>query len=65
MMDDSSTAEQARHWGLCASCAHARVVPTDRAAEFVQCSLAKEDPRYRRYPMVPVRRCEGFTERRT
>lgn len=64
MMDDSAKSEHARRWGLCAACLHARVVPTDRGVEFVQCSLAKEDPRYARYPVMPVRRCDGFVVRR-
>lgn len=63
MMDDSAKAEQARRWGLCASCTHSRVVPNDRGDEFVQCGLAKQDPRYRRYPHVPVRACQGFEDR--
>ena len=60
MMDDSAKAEQARRWGLCASCVHARVITNDRGATFVQCGLAKEDPRYARYPAVPVRMCAGY-----
>jgi len=59
-MDDSATAEQVRRWGLCATCMHARVVPTDRGAVFVQCGRAAEDSQYRRYPIVPVRGCDGF-----
>lgn len=47
-------------WGLCATCAHARVIESDRASAFVQCGLAKEDPRYRKYPYVPVDRCDGY-----
>ena len=61
-MNDSPNAEQAGRWGLCASCAHARVIVSDRGAAFVQCGLAKEDPRYPRYPVVPVLRCAGFTD---
>ena len=64
-MDDSPKPEQGARWGLCASCAHARVIESDRGSAFVQCGLAKDDPRYRRYPHVPVLRCEGHTKGRT
>ena len=30
MMDDEAKREQARRWGLCASCAHARPITSDR-----------------------------------
>lgn len=60
MMDDSARQEQARRWGLCAACRHARPIVTDRGAQFVQCGLAKDDPRFRRYPVVPVVWCVGF-----
>ncbi len=61
-MNDSPNAGQAGRWGLCASCAHARVIASDRGAVFVQCALAKEDPRYPKYPVVPVRACEGYRQ---
>ena len=35
------------------------VVTTDKGAAFVQCGLAKDDARYRKYPHVPVVRCAG------
>ena len=62
MMDDSPNTEQVRatRWGLCASCAHAVVIRSDRGSEFVQCGLSKSDPRFPRYPGVPVRACAGY-----
>ncbi len=61
MMDDEAKREQARRWGLCASCAHARPITSDRGAAFVQCGLAKTDPRFRKYPQVPVVACGGYS----
>lgn len=62
-MDDSTKAEQARRWGLCATCGHANVVANDRGSTFLQCGRAKDDPNYRRYPPVPVVRCDGHETR--
>ena len=59
-MDDSMKSEQGRRWGLCATCAHARAIESDKGSAFVQCGLAKEDPRYRKYPHVPVVQCSGW-----
>ena len=47
------------HWGLCATCVHAVAVRSDKGSTFVQCARAKDDSRYRRYPLVPVIRCDG------
>jgi len=62
MMDDSANKEQVRAgtWGLCASCTHAVTITSDRGAEFVQCGLSKTDPRFPRYPRVPVLACVGY-----
>jgi hypothetical protein len=45
--------------GLCASCRHVRLV-TGARSTFVRCGLAERDPRFPRYPPLPVRRCEGY-----
>jgi hypothetical protein len=50
----------ARAWGLCASCTHHRVIASDRGSRFVQCARSRVDPRYPRYPVVPVRQCAGY-----
>ena len=48
--------------GLCADCIHARKVTSGRGSEFLLCDLAAVDPRFRKYPALPVRQCEGFAE---
>jgi len=45
--------------GLCRSCAWARTVPTPRST-FWLCQRAAADPRYDRYPRLPVRFCPGY-----
>jgi hypothetical protein len=51
--------------GLCAECAEVRVIETERGTRFHLCELAARDARYRKYPNLPVIRCEGFRARPT
>ncbi len=46
--------------GLCDSCAHQRLVRTTRGSEFSMCERAHTDPRYRKYPPLPVVACGGW-----
>jgi hypothetical protein len=46
--------------GLCAKCAHVKVVSSARGSAFYLCERAKSDPRYAKYPRLPVLRCAGF-----
>lgn len=48
--------------GLCDTCAHQRLVPTARTA-FSLCRLSTTDPRFPRYPAIPVIRCAGYRAR--
>ena len=46
--------------GLCRRCTHSRIVRTPRST-FWRCALAETDPRFERYPRLPVLECAGFT----
>lgn len=46
--------------GLCNLCVHQRITRTGRGSVFTRCELAKTDPRFPKYPRVPVTRCAGF-----
>jgi hypothetical protein len=46
--------------GLCASCEHSRVIETVRGSRFYLCRLSETDPRFPRYPPLPVLRCDGY-----
>ncbi len=46
--------------GLCGTCANARVVESGRGSRFWLCELSKVDPRFRKYPVLPVRVCDGY-----
>ncbi|MBA3867004.1 MAG: hypothetical protein H0X42_11790 [Solirubrobacterales bacterium] len=46
--------------GLCDRCRHQRLVPNTRGSVFSLCARSRSDPRYRRYPPIPVLSCPGF-----
>jgi len=47
--------------GLCGSCSNVRVVETRKGSRFFLCQLSETDPRFPKYPRIPVLRCHGFT----
>ncbi len=55
--------DRARRLGLCATCRHAQRIVSSRGSEFTLCGRSKTDPRYAKYPPVPVLRCPGFEPR--
>ncbi len=46
--------------GICDECRHQRLVPNTRGSVFSLCELSREDPRFPRYPRIPVLSCPGF-----
>jgi hypothetical protein len=57
--DAEGRAAAARAAGLCASCRHARTQRSARGNTFWRCARAESDPRFLRYPPLPVARCGG------
>ena len=47
--------------GLCGTCAHALIRPTNKGTVYLRCALAASDERFARYPRLPVHECPGFT----
>lgn len=45
--------------GLCERCRHAKTVETPRSV-FWLCGRSATDPRYPKYPRLPVLECAGF-----
>lgn len=45
--------------GLCGSCQNAARIESARGSVFYRCTLADTDPRFRKYPQLPVRQCPG------
>ncbi len=46
--------------GLCEDCANAKIVRSDRDSVFYQCRLSAADPRFPKYPRLPVLSCSGY-----
>jgi hypothetical protein len=46
--------------GLCADCVHARQIESDRGSTFLLCQLSFTDPRFEKYPRLPVLACSGY-----
>ncbi len=46
--------------GLCTTCRHVRVLSNARGSTFYLCQLAEIDPRFDKYPRLPVLRCAGY-----
>ena len=45
--------------GLCDRCLNAEIVRSKRS-RFLRCRLADRDPRFAKYPRLPVVACDGF-----
>jgi hypothetical protein len=46
--------------GLCGECRHARRVESAKGSIFWLCARSAVDPRFAKYPRLPVLRCAGF-----
>ena len=46
--------------GLCGACAFVRHIENRRGSVFYRCGLSEEDPRFPKYPPLPVLTCPGF-----
>jgi hypothetical protein len=46
--------------GICEGCRHVHVVTSARGSVFLRCLLHDIDPRFPKYPPLPVTQCSGF-----
>jgi hypothetical protein len=46
--------------GLCRACRHARLTSNQRGSKFYLCRLSENNPRFPKYPRLPVLACEGY-----
>jgi len=59
-VDDAATkAAEERRVGLCVRCRHARRIVSAKGSVFFMCQLASTDPRFPKYPRLPVLSCPG------
>jgi len=56
------TASEIKAVGLCATCRHVRLIRSDRGTTFYFCQLSATDPRFPKYPRLPVLSCSGYEE---
>ena len=57
LRDAAVTKERA---GLCADCTYALSVESARGSTFLLCELSRSDPRFTKYPRLPVLSCAGY-----
>ena len=46
--------------GLCATCAHAQVITSVRGSRFLLCRYSAVDPRFPKYPTLPMHECAAY-----
>jgi hypothetical protein len=51
--------------GLCGDCLHASRITTDKDSMFLQCRLSFTDPRFKKYPALPVLQCSGYEKKKS
>ena len=51
--------------GLCADCTHVRIIPSPRGPVYYLCRLAATNPKFPKYPALPVRTCAGYLQELT
>jgi hypothetical protein len=46
--------------GLCDKCRHVKKLSNAKGSTFYMCHLAESQPKFPRYPRLPVLKCDGF-----
>jgi hypothetical protein len=49
--------------GLCATCQNAQIIRNRHGSAFYLCGLWEKDPRFAKYPRLPVLACDGYERR--
>jgi len=49
--------------GLCADCFHSRRIESTHGSVFFLCQLSLTDPRFSKYPRLPVLSCDGYKKK--
>jgi hypothetical protein len=49
--------------GLCSDCIHSRRIESAHGSVFFLCELSLTDPRYPKYPRLPVLTCAGYKKK--
>jgi hypothetical protein len=65
MTSAKTTDSKNGHDGLCGDCLHARRLESARGSIFILCNLSFSDPRFPKYPRLPVLSCDGYRRKET
>jgi hypothetical protein len=63
MSSHPSNSDLPQALGLCADCQHARLIESAKGSRFLLCQLSECDPRFPKYPRLPVLSCRGYTRK--
>jgi len=61
---EQTAASDSDRVGLCATCAHVQRITSSKGSTFYLCRLSETDPRFRKYPALPVTACIGYQQDR-
>jgi hypothetical protein len=59
-MNTDQNPDERAQVGLCLTCQFSRVIVSERGSRFYFCDRSKIDPRFPRYPPLPVLACVGY-----
>ncbi len=62
-MPEADKAEQERV-GLCLNCVYMNKIQSDRGSTFFLCQRSAADPRFPKYPRLPVIQCAGYEKKK-
>ena len=63
MSNAQLSAAHSKVFGLCDDCQHARPIESAKGSRFLLCRLSESDPRFPKYPQLPVLSCAGYLPR--
>jgi hypothetical protein len=63
MPDGQQQSRDVPSTGLCADCVHSRRIESVRGSAFILCNLSQTNPRYLKYPRLPVASCDGYKKK--
>jgi len=62
--DERELPEEFDTVGLCRTCRHVKVIDSARGSTFYLCRLSETDPRFVKYPRLPVIQCAGYVAKK-
>ena len=63
MPDNQQQVSNSLNAGLCADCLHSRRIESAHGSVFILCNLSLTDPRFPKYPRLPVLSCDGYEKK--